>query len=116
MMALRTMCVIGAALVDHVSLWLALAFIVGGAVLPWSAVILANDRPPRNRARRLHRIARSDRELPAARSEEHTSELQSREKLVCRLLLEKKKKKKKKESKERKKKKKKKKKKQKTKK
>src|SRR5690606_41031844 len=28
---------------------------------------------------------------PAARSEEHTSELQSREKLVCRLLLEKKK-------------------------
>src|SRR5207302_2325660 len=33
----------------------------------------------------------------AARSEEHTSELQSRENLVCRLLLEKKKKKKKKE-------------------
>src|SRR5690606_41399558 len=31
---------------------------------------------------------------PAARSEEHTSELQSRENLVCRLLLEKKKKKK----------------------
>src|SRR5436309_9678850 len=31
----------------------------------------------------------------AARSEEHTSELQSRENLVCRLLLEKKKKKKK---------------------
>src|SRR5690606_41432326 len=28
---------------------------------------------------------------PASRSEEHTSELQSREKLVCRLLLEKKK-------------------------
>src|SRR5436309_13670854 len=31
---------------------------------------------------------------PGARSEEHTSELQSRENLVCRLLLEKKKKKK----------------------
>src|SRR5690606_39897487 len=31
---------------------------------------------------------------PAPRSEEHTSELQSRENLVCRLLLEKKKKKK----------------------
>src|SRR5690606_41043493 len=29
------------------------------------------------------------RPLPAVRSEEHTSELQSREKLVCRLLLEK---------------------------
>src|SRR5690606_40403073 len=32
------------------------------------------------------------RRLPAERSEEHTSELQSRENLVCRLLLEKKKK------------------------
>src|SRR5947209_14599109 len=36
------------------------------------------------RARRLHR--------PCRRSEEHTSELQSRQYLVCRLLLEKKKK------------------------
>src|SRR5690606_41879589 len=35
----------------------------------------------------------SDRKLNAARSEEHTSELQSRENLVCRLLLEKKKRK-----------------------
>src|SRR5690606_41164020 len=34
------------------------------------------------------------RRWPARRSEEHTSELQSREKIVCRLLLEKKKKKK----------------------
>src|SRR5690606_41660714 len=34
----------------------------------------------------------SDRCLERARSEEHTSELQSRENLVCRLLLEKKKK------------------------
>src|SRR3712207_8208963 len=33
----------------------------------------------------------SDPELVAARSEEHTSELQSRQYLVCRLLLEKKK-------------------------
>src|SRR2546427_2217531 len=32
-------------------------------------------------------------EIPAARSEEHTSELQSQSNLVCRLLLEKKKKK-----------------------
>src|SRR3712207_8370487 len=32
-----------------------------------------------------------ERLLPAARSEEHTSELQSRQYLVCRLLLEKKK-------------------------
>src|SRR5690349_23559065 len=39
---------------------------------------------------RLHRLRRGD-----LRSEEHTSELQSRRDLVCRLLLEKKKKKKK---------------------
>src|SRR3712207_8053267 len=35
---------------------------------------------------------RSERHRDAARSEEHTSELQSRQYLVCRLLLEKKKK------------------------
>jgi hypothetical protein len=29
-------------------------------------VILANDRPPRNRGRLLHRVGRSNRELPAA--------------------------------------------------
>src|SRR5690606_41949506 len=34
---------------------------------------------------------RGSRALPYSRSEEHTSELQSRENLVCRLLLEKKK-------------------------
>src|SRR3712207_7896288 len=36
-------------------------------------------------------IARAGEGDPAARSEEHTSELQSRQYLVCRLLLEKKK-------------------------
>src|SRR5215203_7297090 len=41
----------------------------------------------------LHQCAR-DREALTFRSEEHTSELQSRQYLVCRLLLEKKKKKK----------------------
>src|SRR5690606_40013084 len=40
-----------------------------------------------HRARHLHRPQRA----PEQRSEEHTSELQSRENLVCRLLLEKKK-------------------------
>src|SRR3712207_7349046 len=51
-------------------------------------------RPPPGRGRRL----RPRREVPGgerrcpSRSEEHTSELQSRQYLVCRLLLEKKKK------------------------
>src|SRR5467141_4331282 len=43
----------------------------------------------------LHRQRRDARQGPCARSEEHTSELQSHLNLVCRLLLEKKKKKKK---------------------
>src|SRR2546422_6749775 len=38
-------------------------------------------------------VAELEREFPGSRSEEHTSELQSRLHLVCRLLLEKKKKK-----------------------
>src|SRR3712207_7823868 len=44
---------------------------------------------PRNTLRLLWQIAR----ITLARSEEHTSELQSRQYLVCRLLLEKKKRK-----------------------
>src|SRR5687768_18253217 len=52
------------------------------------------------RHRRDDRAARCHRcEKAAGRSEEHTSELQSRLHLVCRLLLEKKKKKKKKKNK-----------------
>src|SRR5207302_9318909 len=47
----------------------------------------AGRRVARNRA------AEADLEIVRMRSEEHTSELQSRENLVCRLLLEKKKKK-----------------------
>src|SRR6266700_8370310 len=49
---------------------------------PISALLL---RPWRGKAR-------AERHIPFSRSEEHTSELQSRENLVCRLLLEKKKK------------------------
>src|SRR5690606_41773043 len=45
----------------------------------------------RNAARVWCATARQPAPRPDARSEEHTSELQSRENLVCRLLLEKKK-------------------------
>src|SRR5947209_10656895 len=41
---------------------------------------------------REHRANKRTASQPASRSEEHTSELQSRQYLVCRLLLEKKKK------------------------
>src|SRR5690606_41953336 len=46
-------------------------------------------RPPRRPDRRARPRLRAGAAVP--RSEEHTSELQSRENLVCRLLLEKKK-------------------------
>src|SRR5436190_4037611 len=62
----------------------------------------AMDRAPRGfsnhahlRARRRHHPTRSSAPIHIARSEEHTSELQSHSDLVCRLLLEKKKKNKK---------------------
>src|SRR5690349_24897025 len=45
----------------------------------------------REAARRLSRRVRRNRSPLSSRSEEHTSELQSRRDLVCRLLLEKKK-------------------------
>src|SRR5436309_7550982 len=47
--------------------------------------------PWRFRSRRRCRQPRNARRASRRRSEEHTSELQSRENLVCRLLLEKKK-------------------------
>src|SRR3712207_7606794 len=54
----------------------------GGQVFPDSLLV-----PPRNDASRVVRVG----DLGRRRSEEHTSELQSRQYLVCRLLLEKKK-------------------------
>jgi Protein of unknown function (DUF3099) len=67
MMASRAVCVILAALTYRYSSVLALACLLGGAVLPWCAVILANDRPPKRRAR-VPRLGsgRDDRALPAA--------------------------------------------------
>src|SRR5690606_39767752 len=46
--------------------------------------------PARERARKVDPAYTQGPLVQVARSEEHTSELQSREKLVCRLLLEKK--------------------------
>src|SRR3712207_7483886 len=67
-------------------------------------LLLARPLPQRGGERRLARVVARAERLPGAahqalqrlqrhpRSEEHTSELQSRQYLVCRLLLEKKKK------------------------
>jgi hypothetical protein len=67
MMSLRAACVVAAALTYRVSIVLAMAFVVGGMVLPWCAVIIANDRPARRRAPRpdLRSDLRAERALPA---------------------------------------------------
>src|SRR5690349_23350435 len=61
---------------------------------PRTSAVEAKRRTPRPRRRTCPRYPEGSCS-PAGRSEEHTSELQSRRDLVCRLLLEKKKKKKK---------------------
>src|SRR6266511_5989479 len=55
-------------------------------LFPYTTLFRSPPPVPRARTRPPHR------RCPGRRSEEHTSELQSRENLVCRLLLEKKKK------------------------
>jgi hypothetical protein len=66
MMALRALCVIAAAVTYRVSWVLAIALIAGGAVLPWCAVLLANDRPPKSARRFRHHAGTSgERALPA---------------------------------------------------
>lgn len=47
MMGLRVVCVLAAVSVASFSLLLSLVFVVGGVVLPWCAVLIANDRPPK---------------------------------------------------------------------
>jgi Flp pilus assembly protein TadB len=53
MMGTRALCVIGAATTYRFSMILALAFVVAGAVLPWCAVLIANDRPPKRQQAHL---------------------------------------------------------------
>jgi Flp pilus assembly protein TadB len=66
MMGLRALCVIGAALSYSHSTVLAMLFVFGGIVLPWCAVIIANDRPARKRAPRVpHAAPPTERALPA---------------------------------------------------
>lgn len=47
MMSLRAVCIVGAASTFQLSGWLAAAFVAAAAVLPWAAVLIANDRPPK---------------------------------------------------------------------
>lgn len=46
-MIVRALCVVGAASTYQISGWIACGFVVGAMVLPWCAVLIANDRPPK---------------------------------------------------------------------
>src|SRR6476660_5111144 len=61
-MAVRAVCLVLAAVFYHV-VWLMLIFAVLGTVLPWIAVVMANDRPPRKRAQIYAPIPAPDRIL-----------------------------------------------------
>ena len=70
MMASRAVCVLLAATTYRLSIYVALAFVVAGAVLPWCAVLIANDRPPRRRQAQLGYLAvPSERALPPGADE-----------------------------------------------
>src|SRR2546430_5304771 len=60
-------------------------------LFPYTTLFRSPSRPRRTCSRRSATSARARRSTRPARSEEHTSELQSQSNLVCRLLLEKKK-------------------------
>lgn len=61
MMGLRIVCLLIAVMTAPISLWLAAGFILGGLVLPWAAVIIANDRPPKRASRFVRFWPPSDR-------------------------------------------------------
>jgi Flp pilus assembly protein TadB len=70
MMGTRALCVIAAACTYRVSIILALGFVVAGAVLPWCAVLIANDRPPKRRQAKLGYVsAPVERGLPSGSDE-----------------------------------------------
>ena len=65
-MGIRGICIVLAA-VFHQIVWLMLAFAVLGAVLPWIAVVMANDGPPKKRVDPHRYTHRPDRELEGPR-------------------------------------------------
>lgn len=67
-MGIRVVCLVLAAAFYHV-VWLVIAAMIGAAVLPWAAVVMANDRLPR-RTERFDRFGgQSGRALPGGPDE-----------------------------------------------
>jgi Flp pilus assembly protein TadB len=63
-MGVRAVAITLAAVVYQYALWLAIVFAVLGTVLPWIAVVMANDRPPKHKLFQAY-DARPDRVLEA---------------------------------------------------
>ena len=61
-MLVRSVCLVLAAVFYQV-VWLMLILAVLGTILPWVAVIMANDRPPKKKQQVNHYAARPDRQL-----------------------------------------------------
>jgi hypothetical protein len=61
-MGIRLVCLILAAIFYKI-VWFMLILAILGTVLPWIAVIMANDRPPKKRLKVNHYDARPDRVL-----------------------------------------------------
>ena len=61
MMALRAICIVGAASTFTTSGWIAAGFVAAALVLPWSAVLIANDRPPKQELRFRRFVGAGDR-------------------------------------------------------
>jgi hypothetical protein len=61
-MGIRGICIVLAAVFYQI-VWLMLLFAVLGAVLPWIAVVMANDGPPKKRVNANRYDARPDRAL-----------------------------------------------------
>ncbi len=76
MMALRAVCIVGAASTFTLSGWLAAGFVAAALVLPWSAVLIANDRPPKQelRFRRFVGGQQAQRQLTPGRPAEPAAE------------------------------------------
>jgi len=61
-MLVRTICLLFAA-VFYQTVWLMIILAVLGTILPWFAVIMANDRPPKKQQQVNRYAARPDRQL-----------------------------------------------------
>lgn len=70
MMGTRALCVLLAAVTYNISIVFAIAFAVAGVILPWCAVLIANDRPPKRRVADLgHLHVPTERALPSAKDD-----------------------------------------------